>query len=271
MNTYRDRPHWSYSSLNQLLNLCSLQWFFDKVERLPRPFTPISLAMGSAYHRVMEFIALTRMEGKVPSESDTRALFHDLWEREGKEGPPLEKDEEQTPEDCAKQGAELAAAYLKQVDPRERVIAINETFAVPVGSSDRPLIGEIDCVVEDAGGKALVDWKTSARRWPRDQADKSLQPTVYLYAHRQLQVGQLPGFRFDVVVKNKTPVVERNFTTRNPDDFRRLECLVDKAERVIANEVFYPSDQSFACNGCVHREPCRAWHRNQSRVISLAA
>ena len=47
LNTYRDRPHWSYSSLNQLLNLCSLQWFFDKVERLPRPFTPISLAMGS--------------------------------------------------------------------------------------------------------------------------------------------------------------------------------------------------------------------------------
>lgn len=73
------------------------------------------------------------------------------------------------------------------------------------------------------------------------------------------------------MVKNKTPVVERNFTTRKPDDFRRLECLVDKAERIIKDEVFYPSDQSFTCNGCVHREPCRAWHRNQSRVISLAA
>lgn len=271
LNTYRDRPHWSYSSLNQLLNLCSLQWFFDKVERLPRPFTPISLAMGSVYHRVMENIALHRMEGKLPSESDTRALFHDLWEREGGEGPPLEKDEEQTPEDCAKQGAELAVAYLKQIDPAERVIAMNETFAVPVACSDRPLIGEIDCVVEDAGGKALVDWKTSARRWPKDQADKSLQPTVYLYAHHQLHPSEAPGFRFDVVVKNKTPVVERNTTTRNAGDFRRLECLVDKAERVIAHEVFYPSDQSFACNGCVHREPCRAWHRNQSRVISLAA
>ena len=104
----------------------------------------------------MDNIALHRMEGKLPSESDTRALFHDLWEREGGEGPPLEKDEEQTPEDCAKQGAELAVAYLKQIDPAERVIAMNETFAVPVACSDRPLIGEIDCVVEDAGGRAAL-------------------------------------------------------------------------------------------------------------------
>ena len=268
---YRARPHWSYSSLNQLLNLCSLQWFFDKVERLPRPFTPIALAMGSTYHRVMEFIASQRMPGTLPSEADTRALFHEVWERNGKVGPPLEKDDEQTPEDCANQGAELAVAYLKQLDPQERVIAVNEVFTVPVGSSDRPLIGEIDCVVEDAGGKALVDWKTSARRWPEDQADKSLQPTVYLYAHHQLNPSEAMGFRFDVAVKNKTPVVERNYTTRNPDDFRRLECLVDRAERVIASETFYPSDQSFSCSGCVHREPCRAWHRNQSRWISLAA
>lgn len=205
LSDYRERPHWSYSSLNQLLNLCSLQWFFDKVERLPRPFTPISLAMGSAYHHVMEYIARHRMAGTLPSEAETRALFHEVWMRISKEGPPLQKDEDQSPEDCAKQGAELAVTYLKQIDLDERVLAINETFAVPLGSRDHPLIGEIDCVVEDTGGKVLVDWKTSARRWPKDQADRSLQPTVYLYAHRQLHPGEAPGFRFDVAVKNKTP------------------------------------------------------------------
>jgi ATP-dependent exoDNAse (exonuclease V) beta subunit len=65
------------------------------------------------------------------------------------------------------------AAYLKQVDPEERVISMNETFAVPVGDSDRPLIGEIDCVVEHAKARFLVDWKSSARRWPKDQADRA--------------------------------------------------------------------------------------------------
>jgi hypothetical protein len=75
LSSYRDRPHWSFSSLNQILNFCSLQWMFEKIERLPRPFTPIGIAMGSAYHRVMENIALHRMEQKLPTEKDTRDLF----------------------------------------------------------------------------------------------------------------------------------------------------------------------------------------------------
>ena len=46
LSDYRERPHWSYSSLNLLLNICSLQWMFEKIEKLPRPFTPVSLIMG---------------------------------------------------------------------------------------------------------------------------------------------------------------------------------------------------------------------------------
>jgi ATP-dependent exoDNAse (exonuclease V) beta subunit len=152
---------------------------FEKILRLPRPFTPIGIAMGSAYHRVMENIALHRMEQKLPTEKDTRDLFLSLWEREQKEGPPLEKDEDHDPGAAGPARAQTwSSAYLKQVDPEERVISMNETFAVPVGDSDRPLIGEIDCVVEHAKARFLVDWKSSARRWPKDQADRSLQPTT---------------------------------------------------------------------------------------------
>ena len=271
LSNYRDRPHWSYSSLNQLLNICSLQWFFEKVEKIPRPFTPVSLVFGSAFHRVMEFVALNRMEGKLPSGTETRDLFHTLWEREQQEGPPLEKTDDD-PAQLAEQGAGLVEAYLNQIDPEERVVEISKAFAVPVGNSDRPLIGEIDCITESQGEIELVDWKTSARRWPKDQADKSLQPTIYLYAHEQIQPGCTNRFRFDVGVKNKAPVIERNYTTRQPDDFARLERLVDKAEEIIERELFYPSDQSFACNGCQFREPCKAWHRQQAcTIVRMAA
>ena len=272
LSDYRDRPHWSFSSLNQLLNVCSLQWMFEKLLKLPRPFTPVSLAMGSAYHRVMEFIAMHRLEGRLPMPTETRDLFHTLWEREQKEGPPMEKTED-PPEKLAEQGAGLVAAYLQQVDPRERVLDINQAFAVPVGSSEKPLIGEIDVILIGADGQTLlVDWKTSARRWPKDQADKSLQPTAYLYAYSQLKPGCTDKFRFDVAVKNKTPVVELNYTTRTPDDFQRLERLVEAADRIVQNELFYPCDQSFACAGCQYAEPCRAWHRQAARTtVSLAA
>ena len=272
LNDYRDRPHWSYSSLNQLLNVCSLQWMFEKLLKLPRPFTPVSLVMGSAYHRVMEFIAMHRLEGRLPMPAETRDLFHTLWEREQKEGPPMEKTED-PPEKLAEQGAGLVVAYLQQIDPRENITEINQAFAVPVGSSERPLIGEIDVVVTGADGQTiLVDWKTSARRWPKEQADKSLQPTAYLYAYNQLKPGCTDKFRFDVAVKNKTPVIELNATTRTPDDFQRLEHLVEIADRIVQHELFYPCDQSFACAGCQYAEPCRAWHRQAARkTVNLAA
>ena len=272
LSDYRDRPHWSFSSLTQLLNVCSLQWMFEKLLRLPRPSTPVSLVMGSAYHRVMEFIAMHRMEGRLPMPAETRDLFHTLWEREQKEGPPMEKTED-SPEKLAEQGAGLVAVYLQQVDPRECVLDINQAFAVPVGNSERPLIGEIDCVVEEADGQTvLVDWKTSARRWPKEQADKSLQPTAYLYAFGQLQPGCTDKFRFDVAVKNKTPIIELNHTSRKPDDFLRLERLVEKADQIVQHELFYPCDQSFACAGCQYAEPCKAWHRQAARTtVNLAA
>jgi CRISPR/Cas system-associated exonuclease Cas4 (RecB family) len=135
------------------------------------------------------------------------------------------------------------------------------------------LIGEIDSVVTGADGQpVLVDWKTSGRRWPKDQADKSLQPTAYLYAYGQLHPGCTDRFRFDVAVKNKAPVIELNTTTRTPDDFLRLERLVEKAEQVVAHELFYPSDQSFACAGCQYAEPCKAWHRQAARTtVTMAA
>ena len=272
LNDYRDRPHWSYSSLNLLLNICSLQWMFEKLLKLPRPFTPVSLVMGSAYHRVMEFIALHRLEGRLPMPEETRDLFHTLWDRERQEGPPMEQPED-PPEKLAEQGAGMVVAYLQQIDPRERVLEFNQAFAVPVGNSERPLIGEIDAITADATGEVtLIDWKTSARRWPKEQADKSLQPTAYLYAYGQLKPGCTDKFRFDVAVKNKTPVIELNSTARTPDDFLRLERLVEVADRIVQHELFYPCDQSFACAGCQYAEPCKAWHRQAARKsVNLAA
>ena len=272
LSSMRERPHWSYSSLNLLLNICSLQWMFEKVEKLPRHFTPVSLAFGSVYHRVMEYIAAHRMDGNLPTAKDTRDQFHTVWKRAQTEGLPLEKTDD-TPEQLGEQGAGLVDAYLHQIDPAERVVDFNRAFAVPVGQSDKPLIGEIDCIVETAGDIELVDWKTSARRWPADQADKSLQPTVYLYGAEQFRAGAgCARFRFDVAVKNKTPVVERNSTTRSPEDFTRLERLVEMADRIVAQEIFYPSEQSFACGSCAFQEPCKAWHRQAARsTVWMAA
>ena len=273
---YRDRPHWSFSALNQFFNICSLQYAFDRVYRLPKTFTPVSLSFGSAFHRTLEWVGLTRMEGRVPAPAETADLFQSLWTRQTQEDPDLRYDEDMDADTCANQGREMAACIVNNIDPDEEVVSVNEAFAVPLVDAagvalETPVIGEIDTVVSKAGRKSLVDWKTSAKRWNKDKATRDWQPTVFLYGYTQKHA-ETPEFRFDVVVKNKTPVFEQHVTTRAPDQFLRLVELAKMAESMIAAEHFCPSEQSFYCGGCPHQDACKSWHRDRVRVsVRVAA
>ena len=81
MNSTSVREHWSYSSLNQLLNICSLQWAYQRLYKLTPEFKPASLSFGSAFHRILEWVAHSRKEGITPKAKDASALFDDLWRR----------------------------------------------------------------------------------------------------------------------------------------------------------------------------------------------
>ena len=45
--------------------------------------------------------------------------------------------------------------------------------------------------------------------------------------------------------------------------------MVKQAEAMIRAEHFLPSEQGFYCNGCPFQDPCRAWHRAETRVVSV--
>jgi putative RecB family exonuclease len=276
LTEYRERPHWSYSALNQFLNICGLQFAFDRIYKLPRAFTPVTLSFGNAFHRACEWINMNRKDGKTPKAAEAADLFHTLWSRQVVDDKDIRFDEEMDADGCARQGRDMIGCMVNALDPEERVVAVNEAFAVPLvdvagNVLETPIIGEIDTVVAKAGSRTLVDWKTSGRRWPKGKADMDLQPTVFLYGYRQLH-GELPDFRFDVVVKNKTPVIEQHATSRTEDQFARMVELVKLAERAIQAELFLPNEQSFYCGGCPFQEACRAWHRQAANVsVRMAA
>jgi len=276
LSEYRQRPHWSYSAINQFLNICSLQFAFDRVYRLEKTFTPVSLAFGSAFHRTMEWLHLEHMEGRTPPQGASAERFRDCWDRQVADTPDVRFDEDMTIDDCAVQGASLCEAMAAQVNPEEEIIGVSEAFAVPLidGNGnvlERPLVGEFDLRVLKDGSPLIVDWKTSARRWPKGQADKSLQPTAYGYAHQQI-FGESADTRFDVAVKNKTPVIEQHRTHREPDQFDRMVTLVSRIEDMVAAEHFLPNESSFYCGGCPHQAACKSWHREQAHVtLQMAA
>lgn len=274
---FRDREHWSYSSLNQILNICGLQWTFQRLYRLTPEFKPVALSFGSAFHRALEWFARNRQDGQTPKATEARELFTDLWQRQLAEDGEVRFDEETDANTLSAQGRDMLACFVTQTDPEERVCEVNRTFCIPLVDAngqalEKPLIGEMDCVVEKNGERLIVDWKTSVRRWPADKAHKDLQPTAYLLAAGLTTPEQaITRFRFDVIVKNKTPVFEQHHTTRTPDQCQRLVIQAQVAERIIAQELFLPSEQGFYCNGCGFQSACKAWHRNQARTISLAA
>ncbi len=94
---------------------------------------------------------------------------------------------------------------------------------------------------------------------------RNLVDRVAAIAHRMLHGKDVP-MRFDVAVKNKTPVVERHVTTRTPDQYHRMVELVKRVEAMIAAEHFLPNEQGFYCAGCPFQEACRGWYRAGSRV-----
>ena len=273
---YRQREHWSYSALNQFLNICSLQFYFDRIAKLPRAFTPVSLSFGNAFHRVCEYVSMIRIEGKQPKKAEATNLFGDLWSRQVQEDKDLKFDKDENSNSCSKRGRDMIGCLVDNIDPEEQVIAVNEAFCVPIVDADgialeKPLIGEIDTIVSKAGRKSLVDWKTAANRWAKDKAGKDLQPTCFTYAYLQLH-GELASFRFDVIVKKKTPIIERHLTERNQDHFDRMVALIQMVEKAIAAECFLPNEQSFYCSGCGHQAACKAWHRDSAKVnVRMAA
>ncbi len=86
-----------------------------------------------------------------------------------------------------------------------------------------------------------------------------------LYAYRQTH-GELPGFRYDIGLKTKTPGFQQEPTERTADDFVRLVEIVKDVDRAVRAEAFMPQP-GFMCPSCQYQQACRVWYRRASSVI----
>ena len=268
----RKRPHWSFSRINALVNYCSLAWAFRYVHRLEPRFTPVSLVFGSAFHSALAFHATRRMHGQEVTVAECQEVFAGLLtENCRREGPPVRLNDNETIDTIVTQGQQMLAAYLASLDPEEQIDAVGMPFCVPLLDAsgrllDKPLIGEFDLVVRGPDHiRTIVDWKTSARRWPKGKADSDLQATCYLWAEQQSRRPD-SRFRFDVVTKTKSPVCERHSAIRDDEDFVRLGELVRVLERIVANECFHPQEGGWECANCPYANACKGWHRERART-----
>ncbi|MFA5687806.1 MAG: PD-(D/E)XK nuclease family protein [Kiritimatiellales bacterium] len=268
----RKRPHLSNSQINQLLNVCSLQYYFERVARIPRAFNSASLVFGDCVHRTLKTVFLGLKAGRIPSIERYERMFSRLWELTNRD-KEIKFPETEDIQSLDVKGRNMVRCFLEHIDPADKVQAVSEPFCVPVHAPDGsyielPLIGEFDAVIKRNGQPVIVDWKTAARKWSKGDADKKFQASVYSYAWHQLYSVR-PEIRFDVVTKTKVPGYEQHPTYRTEDDERRMALLIARAQQMIRHQVYYPAETGFYCKDCPYASDCKAWH--QQPALAKAA
>jgi Holliday junction resolvase-like predicted endonuclease len=263
----REQPHWSFSSLNGFVNICSLQWAFKYIDKKEKECSSVNLRLGSAFHKAAEWLARGRMKGEYPKVEKLQDVFSEAWKWEYKADDQLHlSDDDFNQHDAT--GRKMVDA-LNQNWLEDDILGVSTAFCVPLPGVSKPLIGEIDLIVRnDNGDPVLVDWKTAAKKWAAGKADKDMQATCFSYAWQQ-QSGSIPEFRYDVVTKTKEPSYIQHPTQRTEDDFARMIHLMQAVEKAVNAESFLPNEAGYYCKSCEYASACKAWHHQQSRTLFL--
>jgi putative RecB family exonuclease len=279
LDDLRRTPHWSFSSLNSFLNICSLRWAFEKVYKAEPERAAASLPFGRAFHAAASHFALCKMKGSALKLEELRDAFSEWLKLELSATEKLRFDEGESFASLDAQGRSMLKTFVDSWREEQTVLGVSAAYCVPIRDaagqlvSELPLIGETDLELIEGGERVVVDWKTSARCWPDNKAGKDLQPTCLLYM-KQVAEGERGKwlFRFDVVTKAKTPSIESYYAIRGRDDFARLAALVAAVERAVEAEAFLPNEGCHFCGSCAYACSCKAWHRNSRRItLSLTA
>lgn len=270
----RQEPHLSYSALNTYLNICQLQYYFRYIEKAESERTSVALPFGTAFHSALSEQAQAAKQGNLMSAEQLKDVFVTYFRANCAGINRVIYKKDSTEDDLIATAGLMLETVTREWCDYWNIEAVALPFRIEIPGVSRPLIGEIDMVVnetlpfnDEPATACLVDFKTAARMWPDHKADRDLQATVFVYAYEQL-TGQRPTFRFDVITKAKKPAVQHFYTIRVPDDYLRLEKLVRTADHAIRAGVFLPNETSFACSDCPYAGHCRAWHCQSKSTAS---
>ena len=210
----RQEPHWSYSALNTYLNVCQLQYFYRYVEQPEIERTSVCLPFGKAFHAALTAQAWECLMGSSLTREEVVNLFAESFKIETEVTPNLIYKEGENFDSMIALATRMLDAALANWSDFYTIKGVAQAFKIDVPGLKKPLIGEWDFLVQDGRDVCIVDWKTSASRWPAGKADRDLQATVFSYADAfafavdlitEIVVAAFaglidgPGFQFDAV------------------------------------------------------------------------
>jgi CRISPR/Cas system-associated exonuclease Cas4 (RecB family) len=267
---------WSFSSLNTLLRICSLQWAAKAAGFEPESVA-VATSLGQAVHNAHAYARALQKKGTAVALADLLDVFADSWECLTSD-PRIAFESAAERESQRRVGVRVVETIFANLS-QEQVLAIEEPFRLELkdeeGRLPRPLIGYLDLVVRDraTGAVSIVDLKTSARAWANTagespKVETDLQSVVYLAIGRE-RFGPEVRFRFEVVTKTAPAKFQRIAVEKTDADFKRLVKLIRVAERMVSAGAIYPQP-GWACNGCGFKGLCASWHEGNGFLQPLA-
>lgn len=255
------RPHWSYSSVSQYLR-CPLQFYFERVLKRPRRTTTAAQVLGSAVHAALAAYHRKLQSGEPVTAQQVHRAYLAAWDDQAHGGRVVDPGDK-TIDDCRDLGLALVDTYLDGPPP-DAIIAVEAPILAPLADShgeclERPILVVPDLITREADDTLKVtEIKTAGRSFSESEVATSLQPTFYANALYE-QTGREPAVEYAVLVKTKTPKLQRIESFRTSSDFQRLGDLIGVVDRAVEAGIFYPQESPMNCSGCPYFRECREW------------
>ena len=259
--------HISYSQLRTYLT-CPQRYLHQYVQGIAWERRSVALPFGKAIHKAVEEFYRTLQHTGTRLDADKLVSLFDLTLEQEIQGSQTEIQFKEG-EDLAsirKVGTDLLKVFLDEVKP-QKIAAVEIPFSVKIPDLSNGdflpirLEGIFDLVEADADDTYLVcELKTSSQRYSSIKLEHDLQSTVYSFAMAQMGFATSENstlVRYDVLLKQKKPAMERYFVSRSTEDHKRLVQLLNQVLRAIEHRVFYRLND-WHCGECPFTKRCMA-------------
>jgi len=236
------------ASAVQTYETCPLQFKLDREWRIPGE-VPAAMQYGGTMHRVLRAYYDSVRQGRPMSEESLLDLFRaDLVEAKLQDAYQSEL--------YLQQGVEQLKEFLAVCRRSEtpEVLHTEEFFEVRIGATT--VVGRIDRVDQLSGGLvAITDYKTG-KPLSQEDADKSLQLSIYALAAREKWGYRADHLAFYNLSENTSVVTHRSET--------QLQEAKTKVEEVAHNIAAgkFDAKPSFSCRFCAYRVLCPATEKH---------
>lgn len=240
---------------------CPLSYYFKYVEKIPT-ITNGRAWMGSAVHYGIE---------QAHKEKNNQLGLEAYVQKFNNKSIEINWQEEE-PEALQSEGYNLLKKYLDSEEYRNLAIINTEVEIYIPFDIDIPLKSitpiyewkesekdhdKIHCFIDAVIKNGIIDWKTTKRKWTQDQAERSIQFTIYAMAYSYLSGQSEVPIETHVLISKREPEIQILKTTKTQGDFENIKNVIFQIIKAINNEIFYPNPNMLCENYCDYKSLCR--------------